>query len=280
MKSMMIAVMAVVVGLSTGCARMEYAQNPDNYRVNPLNGQRMYCHGDQRDNYTVCEGWQTREQIARKVEQEKIAEENARIAAEKQAMRYGTTKEREALVYASINRVRVAQGDKLIDNSGGYAKTEEERELLAWAEAPNVTIAEMKNTLRVREIKMIAQARVDAENWKKIEAAEKRQAAVAAKKWEAFEKKAKAEYAAKQKAKAAALEAARIERRDHPEIGAKRDLKRLNNQMIEAEAKEDVYRATHNGKSELEESLEVFERDNRKFIADQKLRQDLGLKPY
>jgi hypothetical protein len=41
---------------------------------------------------------------------------------------------------------------------------------------------------------MIAQAKVDAENWKKIEAAEKRQAAVDAKKWEAFQKDAMAKW--------------------------------------------------------------------------------------
>lgn len=86
MKSMLVAVMAVIVGLSAGCAQIEYLQNPENYRVNPLSGQRMYCHGDERDNYTPCQGWQSREQIAQKAEEAKIAEANARIAAENQAI--------------------------------------------------------------------------------------------------------------------------------------------------------------------------------------------------
>lgn len=86
MKNMMVTVTAVIVGLSIGCAQIEHLQNPANYRVNQLTGQRMYCHGDQRDNYTICEGFETPAQIAQKAEQAKIAEANARIAAKKQAI--------------------------------------------------------------------------------------------------------------------------------------------------------------------------------------------------
>ncbi|OQW31456.1 MAG: hypothetical protein A4E20_04000 [Nitrospira sp. SG-bin2] len=159
MKSMMVAVMAVIAGLSTGCAQIEYLQNPANYRVNPLNGKRMYCYGDQRDGGTICDGWMSQTQIAQREAQEKIEAERAATAAKETALIYGTTEEREALVRASINRVRVAEGRELI----GHAMTDEERELLALAETSNVTIAEIKNTLRVRETKMIAAAKKEAQ---------------------------------------------------------------------------------------------------------------------
>jgi hypothetical protein len=84
MKSILIAVAVMVAGLSSGCAQIDYLQDPANYRVNELNGTRMYCHGDSRDNYTPCQGFESKEQIAQReaVAQAKAAENAAWLKAE------------------------------------------------------------------------------------------------------------------------------------------------------------------------------------------------------
>lgn len=166
MKSMMVAVMAVIVGLSTGCAQIAYLQDPANYRVNELTGQRMYCHGDSRDNYTPCEGYQSPAQIAQAAEQEKIVARSEAIVAKK-----------KALIEAEINRERARNGIFLLQEGYPAIYSQDEVKLLEWAEP--LTIAQLQQFLTDKEAKRLAAAKRQA-------IADKKQAIIDAKEEKAF----------------------------------------------------------------------------------------------
>ena len=71
--------------------------------------------------------------------------------------------------------------------------------------------------------------------------------------------KQQAAEAAKQKAHADAIEAAKIERRDHPEIGRKRDMANAKARLAQIQAEEDVYAATHNGRTKDQDTMKNLE---------------------
>jgi len=233
MKSMMVAVMAVMIGLSTGCAQIEYLQNPANYRVSELDGSRMYCHGDYRDNSTICMGWQSQEQIVQ--------------AAEAWAEAKAEAKRESARALASRN---AAYQQALV--------VREERRIAEEKAAKLQAIEDKKQAIRKEKrwkAEEIANAKEQAEYDRAIE-------------------KAQAERDRYARAQAAILEAAKIERRDHPEIGAARDWARTKARYAQQQAEEDVYRAKHNGRSEDEDQAKVMETLNRELILNEKFRQE------
>ena len=205
MKSVLIAIAVRVAGLSSGCAQMDQLAkqyNPDNAKFPGLRpAETVESRAAERRQYDTEQAKRYAQQV-----------EHARIDA-------ASLRERELLVYGSLNRVRVAQGaqgkDELFDSQGYRAggMTDEERDFIDWVEKPNSTVAEMKNTLMVREIKLIAEAKADAKNQRKYEKAEQAKFANQQAEYARIIKNQQAQYAAKLKADADALEAARIERR-------------------------------------------------------------------
>mgnify|MGYP001499255323 FL=1 len=267
MKSVLIAIAVMVAGLSSGCAQMDQLAkqyNPDNAKFPGLRpAETVESRAAERRQYDTEQAKRYAQQV-----------EHARIDA-------ASLRERELLVYGSLNRVRVAQGaqgkDELFDSQGYRAggMTDEERDFIDWVEKPNSTVAEMKNTLMVREIKLIAEAKADAKNQRKYEKAEQAKFANQQAEYARIIKNQQAQYAAKLKADADALEAARIERRDHPEIGAARDRARDKARREQLQAEEDVYRANHGGRSKTDDDMAVLEKDANRYLLERKLQQSL-----
>lgn len=164
MKSIMIAVAAMVVGLSTGCAEVERIRDQANDLANQQKGEiRMgrLCYGDSRDDaWWQCAGYQTPAQIAQKAEQEKIAEEKQAIAwakenAANQIARDKAEKRRviEAKKQAIADRQLVIAEKKAGERFNAAVRKAEAKTKAAW----NALTPAQQKTAQV-EAKCMAQA--------------------------------------------------------------------------------------------------------------------------
>ena len=119
---------------------------------------------------------------------------------------------------------------------------------------------------RADEPKRIAAAKLAAKKqaaqeavWKREEAEDAKEEAAQAKAFWHAVNEGKAKSAAATKAHADAIEAAKIERRDHPEIGRKRDIANAKARLAQIQAEEDVYAATHNGRTKDQDTMKNLE---------------------
>ena len=167
MKSILIAIAVMVAGLSAGCAQMDQLAkqyNPDNAKfpglsADPQNNQGggevrsgHFCYGDRRDDALwQCAGYETPAQIAQKAEQAKIAEANARIAAENQAI-------------ADAKQAAIIQ--IAIDKAAKLQAIEDKRQALADAKAAAFAASPAGKLKAKREAE--AQAKRDAEAFNAI----------------------------------------------------------------------------------------------------------------
>jgi hypothetical protein len=286
----------MIAGLSTGCAEMEQLAkqyNPDNAKfpgLRPavtqadrdlqqqqradednakfpgLRDMNTPCTlADRTRGVTGCWNYETPEEIAAKKTQ----------GAKHKLVEAFVSRER-------IRNCRLEARSQNCESAGTDFEmyTADESKLFQWSES--LTIAQVQQGLKEHEGKLLAAAKQQAIADKKEAIArvqyekesEKERQKQNAEYWRIVNQQ-KAAYAAKQKAEAAALQAAIIERRDHPEIGAARDRAANKARYERMKAEEDVYRAKHNGRSEEEDQMKVLEGASKQYIDQQRLQNAL-----